>query len=264
MFNLVVTCVGSKNYEGSSIKDSISNLISKGTNDDVEKLFKEWKKMLVKHMNSQSFSPKARNVYKGAMWNASIEAFNRIKGARQLWIMSCGFGFINSEEEISGYHATFKPRKNDSLCNSNYFHRLKDTEVKKQWWNMLCERGILETNYPKSIHELANSSSPNDIILIAAGLDYYEAIFDDLSKLEISKNLPKLALVGIQRFYEKYKPSIPESLEQYIQSYSDGVKLQKFLKDKFGACNNVQMHPKSARYLIEQYNKTGNIQYAFP
>jgi hypothetical protein len=264
MLNLVVTCVGSKNYEGPSIKNAIVNLLHLGIRDDVNELFKEWQKMLVKHMNSQSFSPKARNVYKGAMWSASIDAFNRINGDRQLWIISCGFGFINSEEGISGYHATFKPRENDSLYNSNYFYKFIDTEVKKRWWNLLYERGILETNYPKSIHELVNSSGPNDVILIAAGLDYYEAIFDDLSKIEHSKNLPKLALVGIQRLYEKYKPSIPESLEQYIQSYSDGVKLQKFLKDEFGACNNVQMYPKSARYLIEQYNKTGILQYTFP
>ncbi|RLI69997.1 hypothetical protein DRO97_11295, partial [Archaeoglobales archaeon] len=193
MFNLVVTCVGSKNYDGPSIKNAIDNLIRLGIKDDVEELFKEWKKMLTNHMKSSSFLPKASNVYRGAMWNASIEAFNRINDPKRLWIMSCGFGFINSEERISGYHATFKSRENDSLYNKSYFHRLKESEVKKQWWNLLTEIGIVETNYPKSIHELVNKSTPDDVVLIAAGSDYYEAVYDDLSKIIVSEELPKLA-----------------------------------------------------------------------
>lgn len=64
MFHLVVTCVGSKNYEGPSIKNAITNLIHRGTKNDVEELFKEWKIMLVKHMKSLTFLPKDKMYIK--------------------------------------------------------------------------------------------------------------------------------------------------------------------------------------------------------
>ncbi|MHA1280671.1 MAG: hypothetical protein ACTSQ8_26245 [Candidatus Helarchaeota archaeon] len=259
MFNLVVTCVGSKNYEGPSINKAISNLANNGIKDDVKELFNEWKNMLTSHMKSFSSLPKAKNIYSGAMWNASVEAFNRIKEERQLWIMSCGFGFINSKENISGYHATFKRRENDSLYNTNYFTGLKNIDVKKQWWKLLTERGIIETNNPRSIHELVNNSKPTDVVLIAAGSDYYEAIFDDLNMIDISDKLPKMALVGIKRDGEKYKPRIPIKLEPYIQSYRDGRALREFL-----GCSAIQVQPSSASYLIKQYYNTGELSYKFP
>ena len=264
MFNLVVSCVKSKKYEGFSIKNAITNLLHNGINDDVEQLFEEWKQILVHHMKSLSLLPQAQYLYKGAMWNASIEAFNKINEPRQLWIMSCGFGFVNSEEKISGYKATFKSGENDSLYNSNYFQKLKKIEVKKQWWNLLTEKGVIDTDNAISIHELVNKSKQNDVVLITAGSDYYEAIFDDLNKINATEQLPKLALVGIKKLNGKYKPSIPKNLQSFIQPYSDGAKLKKFLKEKYGKCSKIQVHLKSALYIIEQYNKTGKLQYTFP
>lgn len=193
------------------------------------------------------------------MWNASIDAFNRINGDKQLWIMSCGFGFINYEENISGYHATFRLRENDSLYNPDYFYRLKSNDVKKQWWNLLTERGILKTNNPQSIHELVNNSKPTDAVVIAAGSDYYEAIYDDLNKIKVSEELPNIALVGIKRNNRRYEPNIPRKLGPYIQSFSNGRRLREFL-----GCSAIQVQLKSASYLIEKYNKTGKLKYIFP
>ncbi len=45
MFNLVVTCVGSKNYKGPSVRNTIINLARRGIKDDVKELFNEWKKI---------------------------------------------------------------------------------------------------------------------------------------------------------------------------------------------------------------------------
>ena len=256
MFNLIVTCVKSKKDEGPSIKDAITNLFNKGVKDDVRQLFEEWRKILIQNKKSLI---KAYCMYKGAMWKASIEALKGINEERRLWIISSGIGFISSEEKISGYHTTFKLGEKDSLYNQDYFQGLKKIEVKKQWWSLLTEKGIIETNHARSIHELVNKSKPNDVVLIAAGSDYYEAIFDDLSKINVSDHLPKLALLGIKRLNGKYKPSIPESLEPYIDSYSNVRKLRKFLD-----CSTIQVIPKSALYIIEQYNKTGKLQYTFP
>jgi len=269
MFHLIVTCVGSKKEEGPSIKKAITNLLNKGIKDDVEELFNEWKNMLIQHMKSLSFLPKAKDVYMGAMWNASIDAFKQIKEEGQLWIISCGFGFINSEDSISGYQATFKREKrdkneekndkNDSLYNTEYFNRLEYIDVKKRWWNLLTEKGIIETNKPRAIHELVMKSKPTDVVLIAAGPEYYEAIFDDLNQIDISTKLPKMAFVGIKRVNGKYVPRIPAKLEPYIQSYSDGRALRKFL-----GCSAIQVHPCSASYLIKRYYETNKLSYKFP
>ncbi len=259
MFHLIVTCVGSKKEEGPSIKKAITNLLNKGIKDDVEELFNEWKNMLIQHMESLSSLPKARDLYTGAMWNASIKAFEQIKEERQLWIISCGFGFINSEELICGYQATFKLGEDDSLYNKDYFNRLKYIDVKKRWWNLLTEKGIIKTDKPRSIHELVMKSKPTDVVLIAAGSQYYEAIFDDLNQIDISPKLPKMALVGIKRVNGEYIPRIPTKLVPYIQSYSDGRALQKFL-----GCSAIQVHLCAASYLIQQYYKTNKLSYKFP
>jgi len=254
-----VTCVGSKNYEGPSIRNTLDALIERGKKNYVEGLFREWKRTLLQHMHSSPTLPEARSIYRGALWNASLEAFKRIQEPCNLWIMSCGFGFINAQEKISGYHATFKTGVEDSLFNSNYFNSMKKENVKKQWWNLLSDQGIIETTYPKSIHELVGSSNSKDVVLISAGSDYYEAIIDDLHKIDASQRLPKLAFVGIQKMNGNYNPEMPKKLELFIQSYSSGVDLRKFL-----GCSAIQIHAKSATYLIEQYNRTGKLEYMFP
>lgn len=262
MFNLIVTCVSDKNYEGPSIQEVITYLCQKGIKDDVDKLFEEWKRMLIQYRDS-SFPPEARSVYKKAMWWASIDAFNEIIEDGRLWIISCGFGFINSEEKITGYHATFQTGKKDSLYDLKYFQKLNHRDVKKQWWNLLTERGIIETDYPKSIHDLLNKSQSDDAFLLVAGKDYYEAIYDDLSKIEVSERLPELAFIGIKSLNGKFHPCIPDILEPYINSYKDWAKLRKFLKEKFGKCNNTQVHPKAAQFIIRRYNETGKLKYTF-
>ena len=259
MFNLVVTCVGSKNYKGPSVRNTIINLARRGIKDDVKELFNEWTNVLTQNIKSSPFLYEAKEVYKGAMWNASIDAFNEINEDRQLWIMSCGFGFINSKEKISGYHATFKRRENDSLYDSDYFNRLKNIDVTRQWWNVLTGIGIVKTNHPRSIHDLVNNSKPTDTVLIAAGSDYYEAIYDDLNKINVSDKHPNLALVGIKRLNGKYEPHIPKKLEPYVQSYSNGKQLREFL-----GCSVIQVQSRSASYLIKQYNETGKLKYIFP
>ena len=46
MFNLVVTCVGRKNYKGPSVKNTIINLARGGIKDDVKELFNESGKVI--------------------------------------------------------------------------------------------------------------------------------------------------------------------------------------------------------------------------
>ncbi|MDG5801050.1 hypothetical protein QA597_11830 [Marinilabiliaceae bacterium ANBcel2] len=257
MFNLIVTCVGSKKNKGSSIRDAKEKLISNGVQNDVTSLFREWKEILERHIEEDNVS-KAVDLYKGGMWNASLEAFDAIKDQKQLWIISCGYGFINSEESISGYHATFGRNKEDSLYDKNIFSAIPNLKVKRQWWNHLTTSGIIKTEKPRSIHELVNNSKPSDVVLIAAGADYYEAIYDDLNQIDVSKKLPKLAFVGIKKYNNGYVPAMPEKLIPFIQFYHDGNALRESL-----GCNKIQVQPRSALLLINHFMKTGELSYAF-
>ena len=130
MFNLIVTCVGSKNFDGPSIRDVIDDLLKKDINNDVETLFLTWKDRLNEH-KLKSHNAQAKSIYKGPVWNPSIEAFQMIKETSNLWIISCGYGFINYKEKISGYHATFKPRVEDTLLRNEYFFKMRKRDIKK-------------------------------------------------------------------------------------------------------------------------------------
>ena len=262
VFNLVVTCVGSKNKEGPYIEKAAGNLIKKGVKNSISALYNEWTILLEDYMSKEEYLTQAEKLYKGPMWNASLDAFDSIEGTRNLWIISCGFGFISARDEVCGYHATFKSGKKfekESIYSSGYFTMIKKINVMRSWWDYLTKNNIIETTQPHSIHELVNHSSKDDAVMIVAGKDYYNAIFDDLNQIQISRNLPKLALIGIKRTQWGFEPEIPTHLSPYIQSYSDGTKLQAFL-----GCGGIQRHPKSAKYLIEQYNRTGNLTFQFP
>ena len=263
---MVVTCVGKKdkNYEGPSINESIDNLISRGINDNVDELFKEWKEMLIQKMKTFFILPKARDVYMGGMWEASIDAYRSIECEKSLWIISCGFGLINGIDNICSYHTTFDPNAADRIYDRNYFTTLKKTYINRSWWEYLTKDNIIETKQPHSLHELVHQSKKDDVVMIVAGKNYYDAIYNDLSKIQKPKNPSELVLVGIKRVRGGFEPDIPDHLHHYIQSYNDGKKLQEFLKEKYGKCNNVQRHPKSAKFLIEQYNKTGKLKHTFP
>lgn len=263
VFNLVVTCVGSKNFSGPSIRDCIVNLLNRGVNNNVTILFNDWRNTLINFMQTATIAP-AQRIYKGSMWNASIEAFQEIKGQSELWIISAGFGFINAKSNICGYKATFKLGANDSIYDKNYFTRLSKVQVSKQWWDLLTTQRVIDTrNNPRSIGELYHRSRRNDIILIAAGKDYYEAIYNDLNNIQITPNGPRLALVGIKRVNKGFELNIPQQLWPFIQSYSNAGNLQNFLSRRY-SCNSVQIHPKSAKHLITQYNATGSLQFQFP
>ena len=136
---------------------------------------------------------------------------------------------------------------------------MRKKDVKKQWWNLLTDKGIVDTDMPKSIHNLVNNSNADDVIMLAAGSDYFEAIYDDLEMIDVSNSMPKLALVGIQKTGDYYIPEIPKKIEPFVIPYSDGRKLREFL-----GCGAIQIHPKTASLLIDKYNETGKIEFDLP
>jgi hypothetical protein len=226
MFNLIVTCVGGKNYPGPSIADSISDLINHGYKNDIHKLHSNWTELL--HLNNQNLA-KALDMYTGSLWSASLEAFEEIQGEKHLWIMSCGYGLISYRDPITGYHATFKRYECDSIYNKAYFTNLKEIDVKHQWWDILTNQKQSSTK-PKSIHELINNSSSDDFVMI-----------------------------GIKSTLKGFVPAVPKFLEPFVIPYSDGGMLFLFLQKELGSCNKIQLNSKYATWIIREYNRTGTF-----
>lgn len=263
VFNLVVTCVGSKNFSGPTIRDCTVNCLNRGVKNSVTTLFKDWRNTVVDFMRTNTIVP-AQKMYKGGMWNASIEALQEIQGPSKLRILSAGFGFINANTNICGYKTTFKLGATDSIYNKNYFSQLSKVQVNRRWWDLLTTQGVIDTrDNPSSLAELYRRSGKGDIILIASGSDYYESIYNDLNNIGIMSNGPHLALVGIKKTNRGYEPDIPRHLWQFIQPYSNARNLQNFLNERY-RCNSIQVHSKSAKHLITQYNATGNLHFQFP
>jgi hypothetical protein len=168
VFNLVVTCVGSKNFSGPTIRDCTVNCLNRGVKNSVTTLFKDWRNTVVDFMRTNTIVP-AQKMYKGGMWNASIEALQEIQGPSKLRILSAGFGFINANTNICGYKTTFKLGATDSIYNKNYFSQLSKVQVNRRWWDLLTTQGVIDTrDNPSSLAELYRRSGKGDIILIAS------------------------------------------------------------------------------------------------
>ena len=263
MFNLIVTCVGSKNFEGPSIGQVCRDLISRDVKNDVDALFHEWKKT-INEFKENAPSCSAKDLYKGPMWSASLEAFEEISGPKRLWIISSGFGLISSMDRMCGYSATFKPGQRDSIYNKEFFTKTNANMVKREWWNLLSTEDMLERKQqPPSINELFNHSQERDVILIAAGKHYYEAIFDDLNQLNVSQHSPDLALIGVKKHDSGFNPRIPSKLSSHVIPYQDGSDLQKFLSPRYG-CSRIQIHQKTALHVIKQYNLSKRFDIILP
>jgi hypothetical protein len=273
MFHLVVTCVGTKSLEGPCINDIIKGLLLNGNFNNINQLFDEWKKSLGRYISAGCETKFVRELYRGSQWAASLAAYDSetlIKyknDQRKLWIISAGLGFISGNNVVPGYHAAFKYGECDIISNKNYFIKQNKKDVNRNWWNLLTQNGLLPNAVPpNSIHELVNTLSNSDEVLIAAGKDYYNAIYDDLNLIRISDNSPKIAIVGIKHSNVGFRPNMPGHLRPYISPYVNHDEYRNYLKTHFGSCNDIQCNLRAAQYLIDLYFRInpGQFRYDFP
>jgi len=232
--HLVVGCVGTKSLKGPELKDFEGPI-----NDKFEKWFNALRKQRAKR--------KAMNLYGGGMWSAYMDAYDAMSSGSELWVVSAGLGFINGKDEIPGYNVTFKGGKENSVSTS--------VRKKREWWNMLTDENI--TSGCSSISELINSLGEDDFLTMVLGRDYYEAVYDDLERVNSGKDKPKadIALVGIKEEFGKYTPRVPKQLEEYVVPYRDYGKLREELD-----CSMIQVHPRTAERLITNYMKEGDLE----
>lgn len=266
MFHLVVTCVGSKdqNYPGPSITQAIEPTGSEPFS--VESLYEEWMSLLHNQLQANANAPTPLDLYQGDTWQAALEAYQEIqenKEDKKLWIISCGFGLVNATDSLCGYKCTFKNGETDSLYHRGRFIDMNQQEVKRKWWELLASQPILESDNPRTIHDLVNNAGSDDQIMIAASRDYLDAIYEDLKEINFEKSEPALCLIGFKG-PSHFNPCVPKYLEQFVSSYSNFHDYHSFLSEKMDGCAMIQVHNRAAQYIIRQFQNGGRLHNDFP
>lgn len=267
MFHLIVTCVSSKDkkYHGPSIAQA--NKKAGTGNFSVNSLYKEWKQLLHNQLQANTNAPTPLDLYQKGTWKAACDAYDKINvngKDKKLWIISCGFGLVSATDKLCGYKCTFKNGETDSLYQRGRFIGMNQQEVKRKWWELLTSNPILKSNNPHTIHDLVNNAGTNDKIIIAAGKDYLDAIYEDLNKIILRNPSPILCLIGFKRLnfsnhFNFFDPCIPQHLKPFVSSFFNFNNYHRFLKANMNTCNMTQAHNRAAQYIISQYQNGGQL-----
>jgi hypothetical protein len=177
-FHLIVTCVSQKRAK--RVHSILDTHIKPGTPKQV---FDQWSKTLT---GSTLQTKKAKDLYKGQLWNAFLKSFEIVNEHVQdahLWILSAGHGLIGSGEKILPYDITFQEPRNGvpsilAKVSSNSGTNSRKTAL-ETWWDMLTKT---KRTFPASIESLVAGASEDDYFLIVLGKDYLDAVFKDLCK----------------------------------------------------------------------------------
>ena len=177
-FHLIVTCVSQKRAK--RVHSILDTHIKPGTPKQV---FDQWSKTLT---GSTLQTKKAKDLYKGQLWNAFLKSFEIVNEHVQdahLWILSAGHGLIGSGEKILPYDITFQEPRNGvpsilAKVSSNSGTNSRKTAL-ETWWDMLTKT---RRKFPASIESLVAGASEDDYFLIVLGKDYLDAVFKDLCK----------------------------------------------------------------------------------
>ena len=175
-FHLIVTCVAQKKAKQShSILDTT---IGVGPLKDV---FHQWSSVIEQ---SELKKRKAIDLYSGGLWGVFLDAWGVVRNKtkeHQLWILSAGYGFINSEDKIVPYNITFQnPGHNiPSILEKIEYDSNPNSRMNtlQGWWQCLSQKG----NCPNNMTSLFSTFKKDDYALIVLGKDYLDAVFHDLS-----------------------------------------------------------------------------------
>ena len=190
-FHLIVTCVAQKNC-----KEKHSILDSEIKKDAIENVFEQWKQLI---SNSRLNKEKAIDLYKGNLWNSYLDAWRIINGSTQpaeMWILSAGYGLINSEEKIVPYDITFQDVKGGvpSILTKIDNKSVPKKALTQNWWDLLKTSNGINS---KSLQNLVGKGLKDDYFLIVLGKDYLDAVFCDLRKaINLSKYPGQIAIIS--------------------------------------------------------------------
>ena len=155
--NFITTCAGNKTL---TVPENLKfrNFSDKNT-------YEKWNTILDNNSNKLP----AIEMYKGGYWNV-VKEISKI--VDKTYILSAGYGLIESNSLISPYSIGFKPDSKDYVGHNKF--------KRNEWWNLINSSNKLSTLI---------KNNPNDKFILYVSFSYMKAIKDDILKVIDSPNL---------------------------------------------------------------------------
>ncbi len=115
----------------------------------------------------------ACDLYAGEHWSV-VRSLPAVAGDGaapvELWVLSAGYGLINSAAKIRPYAATFSTGHADAVTAHG---------SRRQWWRLLGRWSGPDEGAPRSLEELA-TQNPNAMFVVALSPPYLDACASDI------------------------------------------------------------------------------------
>lgn len=134
----------------------------------------------------------AEQLYSGDSWYVARRLIRSLAGEAQLWAVSAGVGLVKSDDPIAPYSATFRSGHPDSVHRPS--DRCNPRSAKRAWWRALSTRSEVSGRHPRSVSALAESV-PQAAIVVCAGVDYIDALAEDLLHAQELLDAPERMLI---------------------------------------------------------------------
>jgi hypothetical protein len=128
---------------------------------------------------------KAINVYAGEHWSIARDLY--ISGAA-LWVISAGYGLINSNDYIANYDATFSSSANNhvgKIYGENAVHK-----ANLRWWEEISKSRQSVFGQSTKVSSIVNASNEG-VFIFAVSPSYLKVIENELIELVKNKRLTK-------------------------------------------------------------------------
>ena len=182
--HLITQCVAGKSREP---KQHMK--IANHSKASIDELFKNWKANLIRESKG-SGNQCAQIVYSSQYWTIFWGLAKLISGEvgpGKRWVVSTGYGLIQTSQEIAPYHATFSQRQDDSIKVNN---SSSGTDDGKRWWSLLSNDRVLKNRFgqgmlhmnTRSLRSLIEITPPFELLVFILSPAYMKALEEDLGE----------------------------------------------------------------------------------
>lgn len=189
----------------------------------------------------------ARTMYAGSHWKetlACVSAASTEGYDAHLWVLSAGWGFIHSEQEVTPYSATFAAGRN-SVQNLPWRPELSPKERSREWWKLLhtyrCGEEFL------SLGDLPDRSEAEDdlhLVLIVSG-EYFGAIEPEVLELVGRGIGVTIVSAGLYRKLSGVSPLLREHVLPVSEKFKQA--------DGYLNKTNVSLNARLATWIIREH-----------
>lgn len=186
-------------------------------------------------------------LYQGSHWKETHTCLKDAQKAGyspEFWILSAGWGFIRSSDEIPTYSATFAAREEDSIHNLVWPEGWAYKERAQHWWDGINE-SLQNQSMVESL-EAATNKRKRPFVLFILSKDYYQAIEQEL--LELVGLGFEVAIVSASLFNNESGNTHP-ALRPHILPFSDKFKQA----DPYLNKDNVSLNARLATWVFRKY-----------